>query len=177
MTKIAALVLAGLAATLATPGFAQESIDPELFCRTAGKNQSIYQELSLADATARAGATPGAVTCHWTFSRSAGADVLVTLDSKLLKSVLVARQTILMARLPENHRGKSVEPLPRMGDDGLSRATRENGVLKLFEIEAVRGRRHFLLTVRTRDGSEINYRIPDASISFLGIGLAALQRL
>jgi len=31
--------------------------------------------------------------------------------------------------------------------------------------------------VRTRDGSEINYRIPDASISFLGIGIAAVQRL
>jgi len=175
--KIAALVLVGLASTLAPACFAQESIDPELFCRTAGKNQSIYQELLLVKAAAQAGATAGAVACSWTFSRSAGADVLVTLDSKVLKSTLVARQTILMARLPENHRGKSVEPLPRMGDDGLSRATKENGALTLFEIEAVKGQRHFLLAVRTRDGSEINYRIADASISFLGIGLAALQRL
>ena len=103
---IASVVLTGLVATLATPCLAQESIDPELFCRTAGKNQSIYQELMLVKATAQAGATAGAIACSWAFSRSAGADVLVTLDSKLLKSKLAARQTILMARLPENHRGE-----------------------------------------------------------------------
>ncbi len=177
MRKIASLVLAGLASALATPCLAQESIDPGLFCRTAGKNQGVYQELMLVEATAQAGATAGTVACHWTFSRSTGADVFVTLDSRLLKSKLAARQTILLARLPENRRGKDIEPLPKMGDDGLSRATKENGALKLFEIEAVKERRHFLLTVRTRDGSEINYRIPAASISFLGIGIAALQRL
>jgi hypothetical protein len=174
--KIAALLLAGLAATPAVQCLAQEAMDPELFCQKAGKNKSIYQELLPVESTAQAGATAGAVTCRWTFSRSAGTDVLVTLDSKLLPSTLAARQTILMARLPENHPGKTIEPLPRMGDDGLSRATRENGAIKTFEIEAVQGRRHFLLTVRARDGSAISHRIADASISFLGIGLAALQR-
>jgi hypothetical protein len=174
--KAATLVVAGLASALAIQSLAQESIDPELFCRKVGKNRAIYQDGLLSEATAQAGDTVGAVTCRWTLSRSAGVDVLITLDSTLLKSPLVARQTILMARLPENRRGKAIEPLPRMGDDGLSRATMENGALKVFEIEAVQGLRHFLLTVRTADGSPINYRISDASISFLGIGLAALQR-
>ena len=82
-----------------------------------------------------------------------------------------------MARLPENRRGKIVEPLPRLGDDGLSRATMENDAVKLFEIEAVQGRRHFLLTVHRRDGSAINYRISNASVDFLGSGIAAVRRL
>jgi hypothetical protein len=134
-------------------------------------------ERMVAEATAKAGATPDAVTCAWTFNHLGEADVLVTLDSKLPESAILARQTILMARLPENRRGKTVEPLPRLGDDALSRATMENSAVKLFEIEAVQGRRHFLLTVRRRDGSAINYRISNGSINFLGSGIAAVQRL
>ena len=166
------LLLVG--SSLAAPCVAQEPIDPDLFCRKAGRNQAIYQELSLSTATAQAGAAAGAITCNWVFHHQDRVDVLVTLDSKLLKSPFEARQAILVARLPENRRGKLVEPLPRMGDDGLSRATMESGQLKLLEIEAVKGQRHFLLTVRTRDGSGINYRIADATVSFLGIGLRDL---
>jgi len=171
--RAAAFILALLPAV---PCAAQEPIDPDLFCQKAGKNQAIYERM-VAAATAKAGATPDAVTCTWTFNRPDEADVLVTLDSKLLTSPILARQTILMARLPENRRGKTVEPLPRLGNDGLSRATMENGAVKLLEIEAVQGRRHFLLTVRRRDGSAINYRISSASIDFLGGGIAAVRRL
>ena len=176
MIRAAAFSLVLLASVPAAPGLAQERIDPDLFCQKAGKNQAIYERM-VAGTTARAGATPDAVACTWTFNHLGEADVLVTLDSKLLKSPILARQTILMARLPENHRGKTVEPLPRMGDDGLSRATVENGAVKLFEIEAVQGRRHFRLTVRRRDGSAIGYRISSASINFLGSGIAAVRRL
>jgi hypothetical protein len=163
------------AALVGSPCLAQERIDAEAFCRKAGKNQAIY-ELSPAAAIAEGGAEAGAVTCRWTLGRTEGADVLVTLDSRVLKSATVARQTILLARLPENRQRKTVEPLPKMGDDGLSRATMEQGKLTLFEIEAVKGRRHFLLTVHARDGSGLTYRIADASISFLGAGIAALER-
>ena len=172
MSRAAVFILA----LLAVPCAAQEPIDPDLFCQKAGKNQAIYERM-VAEATAKAGATPDAVTCTWTFTHLDEADVLVTLDSKLFTSPILARQAILMARLPENHRGKTVEPLPRLGDDGLSRAAMENGAVTLFEIEAVQGRRHYLLTVRRRDGSALNYRISSASIDFLGSGLAAVRRL
>ncbi|MBS0550204.1 MAG: hypothetical protein JSR24_20800 [Proteobacteria bacterium] len=176
MTRHAAAFLAALLAMTAGPGFAQEPVDAGLFCQKAGRNKAIYQQLLPAGETARAGAVPGAVTCGWTFTQFNGPDVLVTLDSRPMKSPIVARQEILMARLPENRRGATIEPLPRMGDDGLSRAIRKDGALMLFEIEAVKNRRHFLLTVRTRDGAAIDQRIADATISFLGSGIRAVPQ-
>ncbi len=170
-----ALASFALAALLAGPCFAQETVDAETFCRKAGKNWGIY-EWFLDRTAARAGAMRGAVGCDWTFTKSEKPDLLVTLDSKLLASPMAARQAILTARLSENHRGKTVEPLPRRGDDGLSRATTQDGALKLFELEAVRGARHFLLSVRMRDGSEVNYRIAAFSPSFLGVGIAELEK-
>ena len=164
-----------LVALAGTPCLAQEPVDAGAFCRKAGKNQGIY-ELLLEAAMAQGGADAGAVTCTWTFGRLGVSDALVTLDSKLLKSATIARQAILLARLPENRLGKIVEPLPKMGDDGLSRATMDQGALTLFEVEAVNGRRYFLLTVRMRDGSAINYRVAGASIDFLGAGIAELER-
>ncbi len=163
------------AALAVSPCLAQERVDAEAFCRKAGRNQAIY-ELLPESMTATGGAEAGAVTCSWTLSRMEGSDVLVTLDSRVLKSATAARQAILLARLPENRQDKTVEPLPKMGDDGLSRATMEQGKLTLFEIEAAKGQRHFLLTVRARDGSGLTYRIAGASISFLGAGIAALER-
>ena len=130
--------------------------------------------MEITNATARAGADAGSVICSWTFKPMARPEISVTLDSSLMASPLAARQAILMARLPENHRGKTVEPLPKLADDGLSRATVENGVTKLYEIEAVKGRRHFLLTVRPRDGGDVSYRTAGAAINFLGSGISGL---
>ena len=170
-----ALASFAFAALLAGPCVAQEAVDAEAFCRKAGKNWAIY-EWFLDRSAARAGAGPGAVACDWTFTKSEKPDLLVTLDSKLLASPMAARQAILMARLPENHCGKAVEPLPRLGDDGLSRATTQDGALMLFELEAAWGARHYLLSVRMRDGSDVNYRIAAFSPSFLGIGIAELEK-
>ncbi len=81
----------------------------------------------------------------------------------------------MMARLPENHRGREIWPLPKLGDDGLSRATIKEGRITRFEVEAVKGRRHFLLTLSPpRDGVLTN-RTTGASIDFIGVGIAALD--
>lgn len=158
---------------LASSARAETELDATEFCRRAAKNQAIF-ELFPDKAMAEAGSAAGAVTCRWTFTGRS--DVTVTLESKLLASPMAARQTILMARLPENHRGKTVEPLPKMGDDGLSRSTNEQGALRLYEIEAVKGRRHFLMTLRPNDGAPLNYRVTDASVSFLGVGIRELDK-
>jgi hypothetical protein len=157
---------------LATAAGAQEDLDADEFCRKAGRNQAIF-ELMLDKATAQAGKVPGSVTCGWTFSGRTS--VTITLESRLLSSPVAARQEILMARLPERNRGKSVVAL-KIGDDALGRATPDTGAVKFYEIEAVSGRRHFLLTVRPTDGGDLNYRVQAFSGDFLGAGLKAVSR-
>ena len=149
---------------LAPAAAAQEDIDADDFCRRAGRNQAIF-ELPLDKATAQAGKVPGSVTCGWTFGGRS--PVTLTLDSRLLSSPIAARHEILMARLPERNRGKAVTAL-RIGDDALGRATPDPGPVKLYEIEAVRGRRHFLLTVRAvPPDADLNYRVQAFSSDFL----------
>ncbi len=155
------------------PALAQDHADE--FCRRVGRNQAIFEmPLLPGGASAAAGETSGAYTCVWVFERGNGEIYNVRLDSKPLASEAAARQAILLARLPENRRGKTVEPLPKLGDDGLSRATVENGAITLFELEAVKSRRHFLLTVRPLPGKDVNYRVSAASINFLGSGISGL---
>ncbi len=165
--------MALLLSAFALPVAAQGELDPSEFCRRAGRNQAIF-EMQPAAATAEPGKEAGAVTCHWTFEQFGHGEIEVGLDSKLLASPLAARQTILMARLPENHHGQTIEPLPKLGDDGLSRTTVENGATTRFELEAVKGRRHFLLTLQPHGGGVLTYRVTGASISFLGSGIAGL---
>jgi hypothetical protein len=99
---------------------------------------------------------------------------VVTLDSTLLASPTAARQAILMARLPERNRGRTIEPLTNVGDDAIYRATVEGRITKLLEFEAVKGRRHVVMTVRPATGTDLNYIRVRASIAFLAAGLAAL---
>ena len=44
----------------------------------------------------------------------------------------------------------------------------------LYEIEAVKGRRHFRLTVRPRPGGDVTNRAEGAAINFLGSGISRL---
>jgi hypothetical protein len=166
-------VAAALSLLFLTSGVAaQEDLDAGEFCRRAGRNQAIF-ELALDKATAQAGKDAGAVTCSWSFSGRS--NVTLTLDSRLLSSPLAARQEILMARLPERNRGKALVAL-RVGDDAIGRATPGTGAVKLYEIEAVKGVRHFLLTVRPADGGDVNYRIQAFSGDFLAAGIKAVSR-
>lgn len=134
-----------------------------------GRNQAIF-ELILQATTAEALPKPGAMRCIWSFDQG----LEVTLDSTVLPSQTAARQTILMARLPERNRGRTIEPLTGVGDDALYRPTVENGITKLLEFEAVKGRRHVVMTVRPATGAGLNYIRLRASIAFLAAGLAAL---
>ncbi len=152
---------------------AEDAVDAEAFCRKAGRNQAIF-EMAMTKATAQAASAAGAVSCSWTFKPIDKPEIVVTLDSKLFAAPVEAWQAILVARLPDNHRGKKIEPI-KIGDDALSRSTPEHGPVKQFEIEAAKGRRHFLLTVRPHDpAGELSYRITGASIEFLRAGIAGL---
>jgi hypothetical protein len=152
---------------------AQEDLDADEFCRRAGRNQAIF-ELSMDKATAQAGTVPGSVSCSWTFSGRS--PVAITLESRLLSAPVAARQEILMGRLPERNRGKTLVAL-KIGDDALGRATAVDGVTRLYEIEAVKGRRHFRMTVRPLPpDSGLNFRIQAFSGDFLAAGIKAVSR-
>ncbi len=172
MEHLAAISLLALGLSTGA-AMAQDTPDPDEFCRKAGRNQAIFELLPKA-ATAQSGKAAGDVNCSWAFEGRVA--ISVALQSRLMHSPLAARQEILMARLPENRRGKTIEPLPKMGDDGLSRATVVDGKTTQYEIEAVKGRRHFLMTVRPSTEGDLDYRIQAASVSFLGVGISALYR-
>jgi hypothetical protein len=155
-----------LAVLVAGSAHAQEADD---FCHRMGRNQAVF-EMMLQSATAEALPKPGAMRCTWSFDQG----LEVALDSTVLRSETAARQTILMARLPERNRGKTIEPLTGVGDDALYRTTVENGVTRLLEFEAVKGRRHVLMTVRSRAAAGLTYIWLRASIAFLAGGLATL---
>lgn len=145
-----------------------------MLCAKAGRNTAIF-ELPPEESVARAGAQAGVVQCRWTFGASASAaGLVVELATELLKSEAMARLAIEATRLPENHRGKTIEALPKMGDGGNLLTTVENGKLRFVEIEAVKGRQRFLMTVRPNVPGDLGYRVPGQSINFLGIGLQRL---
>ena len=164
-------LLLGVVVAGGAPARSQTAADE--FCRRMGRNQAIF-ELMLQATTAEARAEPGAMRCTWSF---AGVDdrpaLVVTLDSTPLSSELAARQQILMDRLPERNRGKRIEPLQNVGDDGIYRETIEDGMTKELELEAVKGRLHVLMTVRPPAGSGLNHIRARASVFFLAAGLAA----
>lgn len=157
---------------LAGHAHAESQAEADDFCRRMGRNQAIF-ELMLQATTAQALGKSGTMRCTWTFAQVDGPELEVTLDGALERSEMAARQTILMARLPEKHRGKTIEPLINVGDDGIYRATIEDGVTKGLELEAVKGRRHVLMTVRHRTGVGMPYFRARQSIAFLAAGLAA----
>ncbi len=159
-----------LAVLLAGNAQAQEAND---FCRRLGRNQAVL-EMLLQASTAEALPKSGAIRCTWAFDQVDVPELTITLDSTLLASPTAARQTILMARLPEKNRGKTIEPLIGVGDDGIYRATIEDGITKVVELEAVKGRRHVLMTVRPQTAAGLNYIRVRSSIAFLAAGLAAL---
>jgi hypothetical protein len=155
-------------------GAARAEVEPDAqtLCLHASKNQGIF-EMQPTGAVARDGAEPGAVTCTWTFDGGAygPGTLVVELVTHLLKSEAAARMAIVTARLPENHRGKTLEALPKMGDGGNMLAVIEDGVTKSLEIEAVMGRRHFLMTVRSTWAHGLPDRVRGSSLNFLGVGI------
>ncbi len=72
----------------------------------------------------------GAIRCSWAFDEVYGPALAVTLDATLLASETAARQAILMARLPEKNRGRTIEPLTGVGDDAIYRPTVEDGMTR-----------------------------------------------
>jgi hypothetical protein len=150
-----ALLLAGHA-------HAESQAEADAFCGRFRPNPAIF-ELMLQAGTAAALPKPGGVRCTWSFEDG----LEITLDNTVLRSETAARQTILMARLPERNRGKTIEPLTGVGDDALYRATVEGGVTKLLELEGVKGRRHVLMTVRPGADGGVNYIRLRASIAYL----------
>ncbi len=161
--------LVGSSARADSPMEAQE------LCQKAGRNAPVF-ELLLAESTARSGTEPGSALCTWSFARPASAspELLVELKTELMPSQADARRAILISRLPENHRGKTIEALPKLGDGGNYRATVDDGATRALEIEATKDRRHFLLSVKPGTASPLTYRVLGQSINFLGVGIRDL---
>ena len=170
MQRTGSLSALFLAVLVAGSAHAQEADD---FCRRMGRNRAVF-EMMLQSATAEALPKPGAIRCIWAFDQIDTPELVVTLDSALLTSPTMARQAILMARLPEKNRGKRIEPLIGVGDDGIYRATIEDGITRALELEAVKGRPHVLMTVRPRTAVGVNYIRARQSIAFLAVGLVSL---
>ena len=166
-----ALVLASVAAS----AFDQAEVDE--LCARAGRNQGIF-ELFLVEQKARPGPAADGFTCSWSFKHvSSGPgeiDLKLTLEMQPVKSVIAARQEILLALLPENHRGKKVEGLSGMGDAAVQRTTTKDKVVQQIEIEALKDRRRFVFTA-TPQAKVATYRLPGQCINFLGSGLARLR--
>ena len=91
-----------------------------------------------------------------------------------VKSVTAARQAILLALLPENRGGKTVEGLGGMGDAAVQRSTIKDKVLEQLEIEALQGRQRFVFTATPRP-KVATYRLPGQCLNFLGIALGRLR--
>lgn len=154
---------------------AETQKEAEALCAKAAKNAAIY-ELVLDKSEAQPLAAPGRVQCRWTFAKPAAdkAEFVVDLRTEMLRSEAVAKLSVDTARLPENRKGRLIEPLPKMGDGGNMFTTVDQSVLKLIEIDAVKGRQRYLLTVRPTTPSGLNYRVPGQTLSFFGIGLGQL---
>jgi hypothetical protein len=159
-----------LAVLLAGHAHAESQAEADAFCRHFRPNPAMF-ELMLQASTAAALPKPGTIRCTWSFEDG----LEVRLDSTVLRSETAARQTILMARLPEKNRGKTIEPLTGVGDDALYRTTVEDGVTRLLELEGVKGRRYVLMTVRPRAGGDVNYIRLRASIAYLTAVLRAAE--
>jgi hypothetical protein len=144
-------------------------------CERAGRNAPVFEMLAVAaSAHDRPG---GGLACSWTFSRVGSAagevDLTVSLTAEPMASETAARQAVLLARLPENHRGKTVEVLVGFGDSSFHRSTIDNGLRRDLEFEAAKGRRRIVLTVQPRDGQPVDYRLLGQSINFFGVALGA----
>lgn len=151
--------------------------EAERLCGRAGRNGAILEMLQLA-ATATGSPVAGVVACTWTFA-AAGApagriDLTVRLETSFFANETVASFAMTAALLPENNRGWTVEALPRLGDGGVMRTATTDGRLREMMIEAVKGRRHYVLTARLGADRAANHRLSGQVLSFIGIGLDGL---
>ncbi len=170
----AALLLSVLLPAAASADSQEEA---ERLCARAGRNGAIFEMLELA-ATASGSPAAGVVACTWTFA-AAGApagrvDLKLRLETSLFANETIARFAMTAALLPENNRGRAVEALPRLGDGGVVRTATKDGLLREMMIEAVKGRRHFVLTARPGHDRAGNHRLPGQVVSFIGVGLGGL---
>lgn len=170
----AALLLSVLLPSAASADSQEEA---ELLCARAGHNGPILEMLQVA-ATASGSPVAGVVACTWTFA-AAGApagriDLLLRLETSLFANETVARFAMTAALLPENNRGWTVEALPRLGDGGVMRTATTDGRLREMMIEAVKGRRHFVLTAQPGPDNASNHRLPGQVVSFFSVGLGGL---
>lgn len=173
--KPAALLLSVLLSSGGVSADSQE--EAERFCARAGRNGAIFEMPQLA-ATASGRPTAGVVACTWTFA-AAGApagriDLTLRLETSLFANETVARFAMTAAMLPENNRGWTVEALPKLGDGGVMRTATKDGTVAEIMIEAVKGRRRFVLTARPGIDRAGNHRLPGQVVSFIGSGLNGL---
>lgn len=170
----AALLLSVLLPVAASADSREEA---ERLCARAGRNGAIFEMLELA-AMASDSPVAGDIACTWTFA-AAGApagriDLALRLETSLFATETVARFAMTAALLPENNRGWTVEALPRLGDGGVVRIATKDGLLREMMIEAVKGRRHFVLTARPGPDRAANHRLPGQIVIFIGVGLDGL---
>lgn len=178
--KPAALLLSTLlpsALLLSGAAWADSQQEAERLCLSAGRNAAIFEMLLVA-ATASGSPVTGVVACTWTFASAdapAGRiDLALRLETSLFANETVARFAMTAAMLPENSRGWTVEALPRLGDGGVMRTASKEGSLGDMMIEAVKGRRRFVLTARPGPDRAGNHRLPGQVVSFIGSGLHGL---
>jgi hypothetical protein len=175
VVKLAVLLLSVLLPSGGASADSQE--EAERLCLSAGRNGAIFEMLQVT-ATASGSPVTGVVACTWTFAAAdapAGRiDLAIRLETNLFPNETVARFAMTAALLPENNRGWTVEALPRLGDGGVMRTAMKDGALREMMIEAVKGRRGFLLTARPGPDRAGNHRLPGQLVSFIGIGLGGL---
>ena len=150
--------------------------EAERLCLAAGRNGAIFERLQLA-ATASGSPVAGVVACTWSFAAAGApagrADLTVQLETSLFANETLARFAMTAAMLPENNRGWTVEALPRLGDGGVMRIASKDGVLREVMIEAVKGRRRFVLTAQVT-GNAGTHRLAGQVLSFFGAALGGL---
>ena len=180
MRRVSKLVVLLLSMLLPSGGASADSQEEaERLCARTGRNGAIFEMLQVA-ATASGSPVAGVVACTWTFA-AAGApagriDLTVRLETDVFRNETVARFAMTAALLPENKRaGWTVEALPRLGDGGVLRTAMKDGTLREMMIEAVKGRRRFVLTAQPGPDRAHNHRLPGQLVSFIGIGLDGLR--
>jgi hypothetical protein len=167
-----------LSVLLSSGASADSQEEAERFCARAGRNGAIFEMPQLA-ATASGSPTAGVVACTWSFAAAGSPagriDLTLRLETSLFANETVARFAMTAAMLPENNRGWTVvEALPKLGDGGVMRTATKDGVLSEIMIEAVKGRRRFVLTARPGPDRAGNHRLPGQVVSFIGVGLGGL---
>lgn len=154
-----------LAVAAVHPAIAEE---PATFCARITRSELEGPfERRLAGTDARLEAS--GIQCRWTLGDPGvgQGEIVLRLDTGLLPSVRAARQSILMARLPEERHGRVVEALTGVGDDGVVRRVTADGTMHDLQFEAVKGRRRFVLDVTPRPDPAVGLRLYAQAHDFL----------